>query len=436
MNNKKSISRLALMLSLMALTNLYAIVPEPAKDQLKPMAFIGATVHVGNGTVIKNALVTTDHGKITRVSSYSEGDDLSFYETLDVNGQHIYPGFILANSQLGLVEVGALRATHDESEMGELNPNIRSIIAYNTDSELIPTLRFNGVLLTQVVPQGGLISGRSSVVELDGWNWQDAAYLTDEGLHLNWPSHWYMKFNFSTFTVEREKNKKFKLSMKQLVALIEQGKAYQQKVQTGFRNIKLAALKNLFNGKMKLYVHTNNASEMVEAIRFSKKMGIVHTVIVGGSEALDVADILVKNEVPVILASIHHLPDNDADSVNQWYQLPAKLVAAGVKVALGYQSNMSARNLPFLAGTAATYGLSKEKALSLITSNVADILGIGKTVGSIEVGKDATFFISSGDALDMRTNNLTKAYIRGKDLDLQGLQQKLYQRYHQKYSHP
>jgi len=412
-------------------TSLFAIVPEPASNKTVPMAFVGATAHLGNGQVINNALLAIRDGKITEIKTNDQTVDLSNYQVVDISGKQIYPGLILTNSELGLIEVDALKATHDEEEMGDINPSVRSIIAYNTDSELIPTLRFNGVLLSQTVPQGGIVSGRSSVVELDGWNWEDASYLADEGMHINWPSHWRRKFNFSTFNVDRVKNDDFDQAMQSIQKLFEDAKAYQQ-IQPAHRNLKLAAMAGLFDHKMKLYIHTDSAADIVSSVKFAQSLGVDNVTIVGGAESLDVTDFMVNNHVSVILSTIHRLPGTAEEPASLPFELPAKLVKAGVTVALGFESNMSARNLPFLAGTAAAYGLDKEQALSLITLNPAKILGISNTVGSLEKGKDATFFVSKGDALDMRGNQLSLAFIRGKKIGLEGTQQKLYERYHKK----
>ncbi len=439
MKNKIPGSVLIFFTGLFLTLNTYALTPEPAPEQSQAIALVGATVHVGDGKVVENALVILENGKIKQVKSQNTGSqknaqNLSKHQVIDATGKHIYPGFILPNSEIGLIEVDALRATRDNNEMGEINPSIRSIIAHNTDSELIPTLRFNGILMAQVTPRGGMVSGRSSVVELEGWNWQDASYLVDDGLHINWPSQWGRKFNFATFSADRVKNKKFNEQLNKINTLFEQAKAYAETTVHKVSNLKLDAMKDLFNGKMTLYVHTDSAAEIVASIHLAQQYAIEKVVIVGGEEALAAKDILLKYKVPVILSTIHRLPATVDSPITEAYELPALLHKAGIKVGLGYDSNMSARNLGFLAGTAAAYGLDKETALSLITKNNADILGIGRSVGTVEEGKDATLFISEGDALDMRTNQITHAFIRGKQIDLFGMQQQLYQRFHKKYS--
>ena len=158
----------------MAVSLSYSQVPIPAKEQDKAIMLKGATAHIGDGSVIENAMIGFDKGKLTVVMA-DASMDVSGYEVVDVSGKHIYPGFILPNSVVGLQEVGAIRAMSDFNERGSFNPSIRSVISYNTDSEYIPTFRFNGVLLAETTPRGGLVSGTSSVMEMEGWNWEDAA---------------------------------------------------------------------------------------------------------------------------------------------------------------------------------------------------------------------------------------------------------------------
>src|SRR5947207_915349 len=161
--------------------------PVPAKPQSEPILIVGARAHIGNGRVIENSAIAFDNGKITAVGDAGSVDATNYKRVIDAHGKEVYPGFINCNSTTGLTEIDLVRSTADYNEVGDLNPNVRSIIAYNTDSKIPATIRCNGVLLEQIVPVGGTIAGQSSVVELDGWNWEDAAYKTDEGIHLNWP---------------------------------------------------------------------------------------------------------------------------------------------------------------------------------------------------------------------------------------------------------
>lgn len=407
--------------------------PVPAPAQSKPIALTGATAHLGNGQVIENAVIAFDKGKLTVVAPAASNPNLSGYEVINVNGKHIYPGFILPNSQLGLQEVSAIRAMNDYQERGELNPNVRSLIAYNTDSEFIPTFRFNGVLLAETTPTGGLISGTSSVMELDGWNWEDAAHSIDIGIHMNWPSLMRRQFDFNTFTFSEQPNADYDKQVTELDQFFSEAKAYtQQPVRE--TNLKFDAMQGLFSGSKILFVHASSPKEIVESVRFAQRHGVQKITLVTGTGAVWVADFLKENNIPVILQDTHSLPDRIDDDIDLPFRAPYLLHQAGVQVSLYCAGALhNGRNLPFFAGTAAAYGLTKEEALKTITLHTARALGIDKRVGSLEVGKDATLFVSEGDALDYRTNNLLMAFISGKRITLRGNQQELYERYARKY---
>ncbi|MDN5205556.1 amidohydrolase family protein [Fulvivirgaceae bacterium BMA10] len=403
----------------------------PAKAQERSVALVGGTAHIGNGTVIQNATVLFSQGKIESVAS-GTNPDANKYEVIDVKGKHVYPGFILPNIDLGLTEVSSVRATIDNNERGQMNPNVRSIIAYNTDSELIPTLRFNGILTAQTTPRGGLISGSSSVVQLDAWNWEDAAFKIDDGIHINWPGRLRGEFDFETFTFKRVPNERYKESVQDLTELFDAAAGYAT-LASKDANVKLQALIGLFDGSKQLFIHTNSAKEIIESIKFAQDRGVKKIVLVGGRQAYLVRDFLKDNNIPVILDNVHRLPNTADTDVKMPYKLPHLLTEAGILVGLGYTGVANSRNLPFYAGTAAAYGLGKEKALQSITLNTAMILGINDKVGTLENGKDATLFVSEGDALDMRTNKLTHAYIQGRLIQLDATQQALYKKYKYKY---
>ncbi|MGB3849336.1 MAG: amidohydrolase family protein [Tunicatimonas sp.] len=414
----------------------FAQVPAPAPPQSQPVLLLGGTAHLGTGEVIEDAAVAFANGKLTTVGSASSVPDgeRSSYEVVDVSGQHIYPGFILLDTDLGLVEINAVRATLDQAEAGTLNPNVRSLIAYNTDSELIPTFRFNGILLAQIVPQSGMMPGTSSVVQLDAWNWEDAAVVADDALHLHWPSRYRSKFNFVTYTVERVVNEDYEEQRRAVRSLFGDAQAYAEG-KSATPNLKLEALRGLQNGSQTLFLHSDDAREITEAVLFAEEFGVQKIVLVGESGLLAAKDFIRERKLPVVIENVHQLPSHADRPVDALYTLAHDLRQAGILVSLAYNEGMTARSrsLPFLAGTAAAYGLNKEEALQLITAHPAQILGIADSVGTLEVGKQATLFVSEGDALDMRTNRLTHAFISGRSLTLPAMQQELHQKYKAKY---
>ncbi|MCF6352986.1 MAG: amidohydrolase family protein [Cyclobacteriaceae bacterium] len=411
-----------------------AQLPQPAVPQSNAILLKGGIAHLGNGKMIQNSLIGFDEGKITLVGDATRSKiDVAGYTVVDITGQHVYPGFILPNSSIGLEEVSALRATRDARETGQLKPHIRSLVAYNTDSKIPPTLRYNGILIAETTPMGGRISGTSSVMNLEGWNWEDAVLKADVGVHLHWPGRMGGHFDFATFSFIREPNKKYDEQVADLATFFGAAKSYSE-LSTKERNLKMEAMEGLFNGTKTLYIGASSAKEIVESVRFAQKYGAQKIVILAGTDALDVAPFLAENNIPVVLPNVHSLPSSD-EVIELPYELAGLLTKAGVTVALSHNGMLArARNLPFYAGTAAAYGLGKEGAVQLITLNAAKILGIDSEVGSLEEGKRATLFVSKGDALDMMTNNLTHAYIDGKTIQLDGEQQALYKQYSDKYA--
>ncbi|MFZ2905192.1 MAG: amidohydrolase family protein [Cyclobacteriaceae bacterium] len=410
-----------------------AQVPTPAQPQQKPMMITNATVHVGNGQTIENGAVAFENGKITFVGATASAPDQSRYEVINATGKQVYPGFILTNSHIGLEEVSSFRATLDYDETGDLNPNVRSQVAYNTDSELTPTYRFNGILLAEVAPAGGIISGTSSVMQLDGWNWEDATHTKDVAVHIHWPGKSRRRFDFETFSSVTEANPEYESTLANISNLFNEAIGYS-KLAAKPVNLKLDAMQGLFTGSKALIIHANTGKEIVEGVKFAQAHGVKRMAIFADDEALKVAPFLKENGIPVIVQLVHDLPARTDDDVDLPYALPGLLSKAGVEVAFSHTGMIArGRNLPFYAGTAIAYGMDKDEALKGLTLYPAKILGIDKVTGTLETGKDATLFISEGDALDFRTNRVNEAFIVGKRIVLKNKQQDLYERYSKKY---
>ena len=430
----KKIYLLILVCSISILTNAQQT---PADKQSKSILILNATAHLGNGEIIENSAIGFVDGKITlvadaRVIRLAAG---AYDVTIDASGKHVYPGFIAPNSTLGLVEIDAIKSSDDENEIGNMNPNVRSIIAYTADSKVIETVRPNGILMAQITPRGGTISGSSSIVQLDAWNWKDALIKENDGIHINFPS----TFRRSGWWAEPgsiEANKDYAKQVLELSSFLSNAKAYLGD-NSKERNLVLESTKGLFDGNQSLFIHANEEKQIIDAVQFAKENGIKKMVIVGGYEAYKTAELLQKNNIGVLLKRVHQMPENDDHDINLPYKLAKLLLDKGVLVGLensGDMERMNTRNLPFLAGTCAAYGLDKEQALQLITSNTAKILGIDAQCGTLEQGKDATLFISEGDALDMRTNKLTNAFIQGRMISLETHQTKLNDKYKTKYN--
>jgi len=405
----------------------------PASKQTKAFSIEGATAHLGDGTVIDDSLIMFTDGKITFVGS-AKMKIARMGTVINAKGKHVYPGFIAVNTTLGLAEINSVKATLDYDEVGTMNPHIRSLIAYNAESKLVEVMRPNGILMGQITPRGGTISGTSSIVQFDAWNWEDAAVKADDGIHMNWPSsmtrgRWWLGENPAA-----KLDKNYAKNINELNDYLNDAKVYLKGSKLP-KNLELDALKGLFNKSQKLFIHVNGEREITDAVNFALRHQ-VNLVIVGGDNAHKVSDILLKNNIPVIIKRAHLVPGNDDDNYDKSYKTAMQLAKKGITITIGLgegSQRMNDRNLPFNAGTFAAHGLDKETAVKLITLNAAKILGIDDTVGSLTVGKDATLFISKGDALDMRTNIIKDAFIQGRKLSLETHQTKLWKRYSNKY---
>lgn len=411
--------------------------PTVAPAQTRSILIMNATAHIGDGSVIENAAVGFRNGVLDMVADARtiRLAANAYDETIDAAGKHVYPGFIATNSTLGLHELDAIRPANDVAETGAFKPGIRSAIAYNTDSEIIPTVRLNGVLMAQITPRGGVISGTSCVMQLDAWNWEDALIKADDGVHLNWPGVFHKHYDKGKVSVEKVKT--YDQQLREIHTFFNEARAYCGINQPAIQELRFEGLRGIFDGSQKLYVHADDAKSIQEALNFKVSQQVKEMVIVGGYDAHLVAEQLVANQVPVLLRRVHELPMYTEDDIDLPYKLPALLHAAGVSFALqneGDMERMGARNLPFYAGTAVAYGLPYEEAVRSLTQSPAKILGIDQRCGTLEVGKDATLFISTGDALDMRTNALTHAFIQGRSIILRSKQTDLYEKYKQKYS--
>ncbi len=406
-------------------------VPVPAPKQTERLCLKGGTIHVGNGQVIEHGYLVFENGKVTAVMPDANlKTDETLGRIIDVSGMQVYPGLIAPNTVLGLTEIEAVRATNDMYETGSVNPDVRAIISYNTDSRVTPTVRSNGILYAQIVPQGGRVSGTSSVVQLDAWNWEDAAVKADEGLFITWPNMYRMK-GWWAEPDGYEANKDYDKNVQELKDVFNDAKSYAYS-RHDKTNLRFESMKKLFTDKANLYIRVDYVKEILQAIAFGEEMG-VNVVIMGAADSYMIADVLAAKKIPVILGKAHELPTYSDEDIQQPYKTPAILQKAGVLYAISENGFWQQRNLMFEAGTVATYGMTKEQALSAITANPAKILKLDDKIGTIEAGKAASFIVSDGDLLDMRTSNISLAFIDGRQVDLDNKQKELYKKFTVKY---
>ena len=412
----------------------------PGEDQKRPIILKGGIIHTVSTDVFEGYDILFSKGKIVRI----EKNIMASPETdvYDVFGKHIIPGYIAPITRIGLVEIGLVKQTRDFAERGSFNPNVKANVSYNPDSDLIPITRSNGVLVVNSVPAGGRISGQSSVMMLDGWTWEQATLKHPSGLHINWPS---MRINYGANVKKSEKQQKEEIqkSIRDLDHMVRDVRAYFQRIKQRSRiagerqksDLRLESMIPFVVEKKKIFIHADEARQIKSAVEWAKKNDL-KIIIVGGSDSWRLTDLLVKNNIPVVIDQVEKIPTRRFEPIHLPYKLPFLLKQAGVQFCLntiiGYPHDGNIRNLPNEAMRAAAYGLNKSEALRSITLSTAEILGVDDMIGSLDIGKDATFFISETPPMEMNPKILM-AFIQGKEVDLNNHQKMLYKKYQEKY---
>lgn len=415
----------------------------PAPAQKKPIALVGATIHTVSGDVIANGTVLFDKGKITYV-----GDSTSLpadAEKVDLSGKHIYPGMFESHSQIGLTEITSVPATNDFAETGDNNANVKAQVAINPDSELIPVTRAGGVLLALSVPSGGNIAGKSVVLQMDGWTYEDLTLKPTAAMHVTWPQ-------FSAGGRGRRggggggapgggEGNLASQAERQLQGyrdLIQQTKAYAQMRQSQPLDqpfdLRLEGMIDVVEGRIPILVRADRLAEIQSVVSFAAEQNL-KLIILGGYDAPLCAELLKKHNVPVIVSAVYRVPLRANDPYDHAYTLPKRLADAGIKFCISgtdRSESWNVRTLPFHAGTAVAFGLSESEAIRSVTLSPAEILGVADRVGSVEVGKDATLIVTDGTPLNAKTQILS-AYIQGRHVDLSNRHTRLYEKYQQKY---
>ncbi|NRA61292.1 MAG: amidohydrolase family protein [Psychrobium sp.] len=401
----------------------------PGKKQSQAILISGATLHTVSNGVLANTDILFNHGKITAIGSNLNTPANT--KVIDASGKHVYPGLISMASQLGLREIESVKATVDIREVGEDNPHLLAHVAYNPDSEIIPTIRANGITHVQVTPAGHLLGGQSSVINLDAWNVDDGLVKGAVGIHLFWPS------KPASWVSEKRLPKaltRYQDRLTRMYDYFEQSKRYYNAYQADkhiAKDVRWHAMLGLWQGDKTLYVHATEITEIEQAMRFAQQQTI-KLVIVGGNDAWMVAKQLAEQDVAVVYTNAFGLPERGDEDIDQAFKSPAMLHQAGVTLAIGYESAWDSRSLAFAAGMASSYGLSKEQALRAITLTPAQLMGVDKILGSLEVGKSASLIISQGDVLDYQGHKVELMFIDGRLVDLNNRHRQLYNKYRQK----
>lgn len=391
----------------------------PAPPQTGAIALTGGTLHTVSDGVIEGGTIVFQDGIITAI-----GTDAAVpagAERIDVSGQHLYPGLIDAYSQMGRYEVGAVDMTVDVNELGRYNPNVRAHVAFNPESRHIGVARSNGVLVAISTPGGGVISGLSAAMMLDGWTWEQMTLRPELGLVVNWPSPFQQD--------------QYDESVRELRDFFADARAYRTARQAAPErhgtDPRLDAMIPVIEGRTPLVVNANELRQIQDAVTWAEEEGL-GIVLLGGADAGYVADLLARHAVPVVLTTILDSPNRAWEPYDGMYSLPARLHRAGVDFAIaGSSSAPYANRLPYEAGAAIAYGLPPEAALRAVTLNPARFFGFDDRVGSLEVGKDATLLVTTGDPLEYATL-VEQAYIQGRPIDMNDAHRQFFDKYSEK----
>lgn len=416
-----------------------------AQRQLAPpagerVALVGGTIHTVSGAVIPNGTVEFENGKIVRVGAGPQVDARA--RVVDCSGKHLYPGFVSANSILGLTEVASVRATNDHQEIGTVNPNIRGEVAINPDSDLLPVARVGGITSALVIPRGGAITGTAALVHLDGWTYEDMTVEAPVGLFVQWPN----MSPVTSFNEQRSAEEQRKARDEAIEAIrssFEEARAYAKAraaeggagVPRHDRDVKWDALSKAVRGEIPVLFGATTLAQIRAVLRFVEEQQLGKVILVGGDDAWRVAPEIKAHGIAVILTDFLKVPLRRYEPYDAEFDRAAQLHAAGVKFCIadggGSDDAMNARNLGQHAAMASAFGLPRDEALKAVTLYPAEILGVAEHVGSIEVGKSADLVVANGDPLET-TTRVEQVWIAGRAVSMENRQTRLFEKYDSK----
>lgn len=390
-----------------------------------------AVIHPVSGQDITNGSVLIQDGKIAGV-----GQKLTAPKgatVIDAKGMHLYPGLIDSATTIGLTEVSAVRETNDITELGDFNPQLRALSAINPESEHIGVSRANGITSVVTLPAGGVISGQAALIHLSGWTWEEMNVKGETAVRLNFPVIPRTRgefFNREPAPYEEAK-RRYDEQVEKLRLFFEDARRYEKAKAAGgggfTADTRLEAMLPVVSGKRPLMVVAEREKTILDAIAFARRERL-RIILAGVREPGKALAEIARDKIPVILPETHSLPLDEDDAYDSQYTLPSELHKAGVKFAFGSFDTQFVRNLPYQAAAAVAFGLPKEIALKAVTSNAAEIWGLGSQLGTIEEGKIADLILTDGDPLETRTQ-IRQMFIQGKPVSLENKHTRLYEKY-------
>jgi imidazolonepropionase-like amidohydrolase len=395
-------------------------------------ALRGVTIHPVSAAEVPNAVLVVTGDRIADFgpkAAIPKG-----HKIIDAKGLHVYPGMIDSASVLGLSEIGSVRETQDIAELGDFNPQLRTMVAVNPGSEHIPVSRASGITSSVVVPAGGFIGGQASIMHLDGWTWEEMTVSPSAAMQMRLPSQESTVTGRALGTGRRsyaEVKRRYEEQMQQVRLFFEQARAYQARKANpvlGFKpDLRLEAMIPVLEGKTPLMIVAPKERAIRDAIAFAEREK-VKIILAGVREVDPFLEELAGKKIPVVLPDLYQVPLEEDASIDEPLDLPAKLAKAGIAFAFGSYNIERPRNLPFQAANAVGNGLSHDAALKALTLGAAEIWGIADRLGSIDKGKLADFILTDGDPLEPKTQ-IRQMWILGKPVSLENRHTKLYEQY-------
>lgn len=397
----------------------------------EPVAIVGGTVHPISSAAIENGVVIMDGESISAIGTAGRVVIPPGAERIDASGLHVWPGLTNALTYLGIYDIGSVRGTQDFDESGAMNPNARVEVAINVSSDHFGVARSNGTLLAAVLPRGAMVPGTAATIVLDGWTWEEMVRKAPLALVIQWPS---MRPPPAGADDDASRRPPWEERIARLDEMIDEARAYDAALTEGMPragDVRWDSLRPVVRGETPVWIHAAGLSEIRAALDWTDRHGLSMVLVDGtsghGGDAWRATDELRARGIPVVLRT-NRLPARRYELYDTPFTEPARLHEAGVAIAFGSWSSSSARDLPQEAARAIAFGLPRAAAERALTLGGAEILGVAERYGSLEPGKSATMILVEGDLLETRMH-VRRAWIDGRELDLNDRHKQLYQKW-------